>query len=154
MDLLVVSRGSTVRHPIITKLRRMSEVGRVTVKLGQLSDYGWFFSQSNSTTIGAGIKSAISSTEVRWLYHCATAPRLSSDLAIIIKNQFVNIIFSMIYLLKVHQYSNNKRTEVTLHIFAFYSNWIQNHTCHQRRKNITFFYTLLEKYFAYPKFKN
>ena len=154
MDLSVVSRGSTVRHPIITKLRRMSEVGRVTVKLGQLSDYDWFFSQSNSTTIGAGIKSAISSTEVRWLYHCATAPRLSSDLAIIIKNQFVNRIFSMMYLLKVHQYSNNKRTEVTLHIFAFYSNWIQNHTCHQRRKNITFFYTLLEKYFAYPKFKN
>ena len=38
-SLSVVSRGSTVRHPAITKSRPMSEFGRVTVttKLGQLS---------------------------------------------------------------------------------------------------------------------
>ena len=38
-SLSVVSRGSTVRHPVITKSCSMSEFGRVTVttKLGQLS---------------------------------------------------------------------------------------------------------------------
>ena len=38
-SLLVVSRGSTVKHPVITKSRPISEFGRVTVtnKLGQLS---------------------------------------------------------------------------------------------------------------------
>ena len=38
-NLSVVSRGSTVRHPVITKSRPMSEFGRVTVttKLGLLS---------------------------------------------------------------------------------------------------------------------
>ena len=38
-SLTVVSRGSTVRHPAITKSRPMSEFGRVTVttKLGQIS---------------------------------------------------------------------------------------------------------------------
>ena len=38
-SLSVVSRGSTVRHPVITKSHLMSKFGRVTVtiKLGQLS---------------------------------------------------------------------------------------------------------------------
>ena len=38
-SMSVVSRRSTVRHPVITKSRRMSEFGRVTVttKQGQLS---------------------------------------------------------------------------------------------------------------------
>ena len=73
----VFSRGSTVRHLLITKLRPMNEFGRVTVttKLGPAIIVLWLiFSRSNSTMTGAGIEPATSSTEVRWLYHRATAP--------------------------------------------------------------------------------
>ena len=63
----VFSRGSTVRHPLITKLRPMNEFGRVTVttKLGPAIIVLWLiFSRSNSTMTGAGIEPATSSTKV------------------------------------------------------------------------------------------
>ena len=57
-SLSVISRGSTVRHPVITKSRPMSEFGQETVTTKVSS------SQSNSTTTGAEIEPATSRTEV------------------------------------------------------------------------------------------
>ena len=53
-SLSVVSRGTTVRHPVITKSHPMSDFGWVTVttKLGQLSyDYDWFSVRAEDRTL-------------------------------------------------------------------------------------------------------
>ena len=64
-SLSVVSRES-VRHPVITKLRPMSEFGRVTVtpKLGQLFWIMTDFQSESATTTEAKIEPATSSTVV------------------------------------------------------------------------------------------